>query len=83
MLTTTKRNLRNALKFGTTREVNPKEGWQLAELLVVVLKNCSEIGAPQVELKGAMGEALILQNHPQCTRTKLLFDVRINYPFFD
>ena len=82
METLNERSLRNALKFGTPGEVNSKEGVAFVEGLPAVPPNCSEVGAPQVELNGAVGEALILQPLPQRPRTKLLFDIEINDPFF-
>ena len=73
----------NALKFGTTREVNSKEGVAFVGGLELAPPNCSEIGTPQVELNGAVGEALVKQPPLQCVRTKLIFDVRIDDPFLD
>jgi len=73
----------NALKFRTTREVDSKEGRVQAEGLELAPPNCSEFGTPQVELNGAIGEALIQQPPLQRPRTKLIFDVRIDYPFLD
>jgi len=61
MVTVIERELWNALKFGTTREVDSKEGVAPAEHCLITTPNCSEVGAPQVELDGAVGEALILQ----------------------
>ena len=83
METVIERFLRNALKFGTTREVNSEERWAHAEGLMLPPHNCSELTASQVELNGAMGEALVLQPPLQCVRTKLIFDVRIDNPFLD
>ena len=83
MVTLSKSKIWNALKFGTAREVNSKEGEATAEGLMLPSRNYSEIGAPQVELDGAVGEALILQPSLQRLRTKLLFNVRIYDPFFD
>ena len=60
MGTATERHLWNALKFGTTGEVNSNEGQAHDEGLLFPLPNCSEIGSPQGELDGAVGEALIL-----------------------
>ena len=77
------RSLRNALKFGTTVEVNSQEGRAHEEGLMVVPTNRSEIGSPEVDLNGAVGEALVLQPPPQRLRTKLLFDVRIDDQFLD
>ena len=83
MVTATERSLWNALKFETTREVDSKEGATPAEGFLVPPPNCSEVGSPQVELDGAIGEALIRQPPPQCRRTKLLFDVFFDEPFLD
>jgi len=83
MLTVTERELRNALKFGTTGEVNSKEGGAPAEGLLITPPNCNEVGKPQVELDGAVGEALIEQPPLQCLRTKLIFNVGIDDPFLD
>jgi len=83
MLTATERKRWNALKFGTTGEVDSKERWALAEGLLVAPPKCSEAGAPQGELDGAVGENYIQQPPIQCPRTKLIFDVRIDYPFLD
>jgi len=83
MVTYTERLLWNALKFWTAREVDSKEGLAHAEGLLVPPPNCSEVGTPQVELDGAVGEALIQQPYMQCIRTKLIFDVRINDPLLD
>ena len=83
MPTITERHLRNALKFGTTGEVNTKEGWEIAEGLVVAPPNCREVVTPPLELNGTVGEALIPQHPPQRQRTKLIFDVRIDDPFLD
>ena len=83
MATLTERKLWNALKFGTTREVNSQEGGAPAEGLMLPTSNCSDAGEPQVELNGAVGEALFQQPVPQRLRTKLVFDVRIDNPFLD
>ena len=61
MGTATERKLRNALKFGTTREVDSKEGDSKAEGLMLPPPNCSEVGSHQVELNGDVGEALVQQ----------------------
>ena len=61
MVTVSERTHRNALKFGTTGEVNSKEEWAQAEGFLFTRLNCSEVGIPQVELNGAVGEALVLQ----------------------
>ena len=58
--TASERKLWNALKFGTTGEVNSKEGRAHGEGLLLPPPNCREVVTPQVELNGAMGEALIL-----------------------
>jgi len=60
MGTATERHKRNALKFGTSGEVDSKEGWAFAKGLVVVPPNCSELVAPQEKFNGSVGEALIL-----------------------
>jgi len=60
MVTAIERKLWNALKFGTTGEVDSKEGGAPAEGLLVVPPNYSKVGATQVELNGAVGEAFIL-----------------------
>ena len=83
MVTLTERIIRNALKFGTSGEVNSKEGAAHAEGLELAPPKCIEVGAPQVELNGAMREALFQQPVLQRTRTKLIFDVRIYYPNLD
>jgi len=83
MATARDRELWNALKFGTSREVKSKEGQATAEGLILPPPNCSEVGAPQVELDGAVGEALVLHPPLQCPRTKLIFDVRIDDPCLD
>ena len=83
MLTVSERKLWNALKFGTSGEVDSKEGGAQAEGLELAPPNRSEIETPQVELDGAVGEALIAKPHLQILRTELVFDVRIDYPFLD
>ena len=82
-VTESERHLRNALKFGQSGEVNSKEGRAPAEGLLLAPPNCSEVGTPQGELNGAMGEALVQQPPLQRLRTKLIFDVRIDNQFFD
>ncbi len=77
------RTHRNALKFGQPGEVDSKKGRAVAEGLEFAPPNCSEVGTPQEELNGAVGEALIKQLPMQNLRTKLIFDVRIDYPFLD
>ena len=66
----TERKHRNALKFGTSGEVESKEGWAIAEGLELAPPNCIEVRAPQGELNGAVGEAIITQPPRQCHRTK-------------
>ena len=83
MVTITERHLRNALKFGTSREVNSKEGVAPIEGLELAPPNCSKVGVPQGELEGAVGKALINQPHLQSLRKKLIFDVRIDDQFLD
>ena len=67
MATATERSLRNALKFGTTREVDLKEGVAQAKGWELASPNSSEVGEPQVERNGAVGEALIMHPLPQRT----------------
>ena len=81
--TLSERTTWNALKFGQSGEINLQEGWAHAEGLVAVPPNCSEVGAPQVEIDGAMGEAPIQQPLSQCPRTKLIFDIDIDDPFLN
>ena len=83
MVTISERKLRNALKFGTTREVNTQEGVAQVEGLLPPPTNCSEVVSPKAELNRAMGEALIPQPPLQRPQTKLVFNVRIDNPFFD
>ena len=54
MVTAMESKLFNALKFGTAGEVDTKEGRALAEGLLLPPPNGSEVGAPQVELNGAV-----------------------------
>ena len=54
MVTASKRIIRNSLKFGTTGEVDSKEGGAIAEGLLVAPRKQSEVGTPQVELNGTM-----------------------------
>ena len=54
MATATELSLRNALKFGTAGEVDSKEGVSQTEWLLFSPPNCSEVGAPQIELDGAV-----------------------------
>ena len=54
-------SLWKALKFGTSGEVNSQEGCAIPEGLLVAPPNCSEVGALQVELNEAKGEALVQQ----------------------
>ena len=83
MVTLTERILRNALKIGTSREVDSKEGVATAEGLLIAPRNCSEVWSLQVELNGAVGEALIQQPPMQVVRTKLFFDIFFNDQFLD
>jgi len=57
--TASESTLWNALKFGTTREVDSKQGRAQAEGLLIAPLNGSEVMAAQVELNGAVVEALI------------------------
>jgi len=59
METISERGLENALKFGRSREIDTKEGEAHAEGLELVPPNSSEVLESQVELDGAVGEALI------------------------
>jgi len=83
MATISERCYWNALKFGQAGEVNSKEreapieGWFLAPPI------CNDVGTPQGELEGAVGDALIQQPAMQCPRTKLGFDVFFDDQFFD
>jgi len=83
MATASERKLWNALKFGTSGEVNTKKGRTIAEGWELAPPNCSGVGSLQVELNGAVREAPIPQPVQQCLRTKLIFDVRIDYHFLD
>ena len=83
MVTISESKLRNALKFGTSGEVDSKEGGAQAEGLLNAPPNCIKVGTPQEELNGAIREALIQHPPIQCLQTKLIFDVRINDPFLD
>ena len=83
MVTVSERKLWNALKFGQSGEVDSKEGGASAEGLLIVPPNCSEVGSPQVEFNGAVGEALVPHPLQQSLRTKLIFDVRIDDPLLD
>ena len=83
MLTVIERKYRNALKFGTTGEVDSKEGVARAEGSKLAPPNCNEVGSPQVKLNGAVVEALIQQPLLQRPQTKLIFNVRINNHFLD
>ena len=81
--TVSERIIRNALKFWASGEVNSKEGVASDEGLLLPPTNCSEVGAPQGELNGAVGEALMQHPFQQRPRTKLIFDVGIDDPFLD
>jgi len=81
MVIVTERKLLNALQFWTAGEVNSKEGCTIPEWFLLPQTKCSEVGAPQVELDGAVVEALVLNPDRQCRRTKLILDVRIDNPF--
>ena len=83
MVTAAESKIRNALKFGTAGEVDSKEGLALAERLIVVPPNCSEVVAPQVELDGAVGRGPISKPPTQLPRMKLIFDVDIDDDFSD
>jgi len=61
MGTATERTHRNALKFGASGEVDAKEGVATAQGMDIAQSNCSEVLSPQIELYGAIGEALMLQ----------------------
>ena len=74
MDTVTERKRWNALKFGTTGEVNSKEGGAPAEGLLLAPPNCSEVGTPQVELDGAVAPHGS-QPIPQRPRTKKIFNI--------
>ena len=64
MLTISERTFPNTLKFGTSGEVNSQEGINLLQRIHPSPPNCSEVVTPQVELNGAVGEALIRQLVP-------------------
>ena len=83
IITIRERKLRNALKFRQSGEVYSKEGVAPAEGLLLPPPNCNEVVTPQEELNGTVGEALIQQPNMQFLRTKLIFDVRIDYQFLD
>ena len=83
IVTATERILYNALKFGTSGEVDSKEGRAEAEWLVAVPPNCNEVETPQGEIDGVVGEALVTNSPQQRPRTKLVFDVRIDDQFLD
>jgi len=80
MLTVSERHIRNALKFGTTGKVDSKEGEAIAEEFLLAPPNCSEVGTPQLDLGGTVSPRRIQQPVPQHPQTKLIFDVRIDYP---
>ena len=77
------RELRNALKFGTSGEVNSKKGEAPAEGLMLPPPNCSEVGAPQVELNGTVLPRGSQYPLLQRLRTKLIFVVFFDDPFLD
>ena len=54
MVTISERHLRNALKFGAASEVDSKEGAAIADGLVLVPPNCSEVETHQGEIDGAV-----------------------------
>ena len=81
MVTARELMIRNALKFGASHEVDSQEGLVQVEGLELAPPNYSEVWAPQVELNRAIREKFIHQHPLQRPRTKLLFDVRIYYPF--
>ena len=54
MVTAIERLLWNALKFGTTREVESKEGGVTAEGWLVAPRKCKDIGTLQCKLNGAV-----------------------------
>ena len=83
MLTASERKLRNALKFGTAGKVNSQERLKIRQGSSSNHHNSSEVAAPQVELNGAVDEALTLHPLPQCLRTKLILDVIFDDPFLD
>ena len=83
MLTARERTLWNALKFRTTREVYSKQGVASVEWLIVAPINRSEVGTPQGELNGAVGEVLLPKPRPQTPQTKLILDVGFDDPFLD
>ena len=64
----------NALKFGTTGEVNSQEGGTHAEGSELAPTKCGEVVAPQEELNGAESPWWSLQPYLQRLRTKLIFD---------
>jgi len=81
--TLSERHLRNALKFGTSSEVDSQEGVTTAEGLEFAPPNCSEVGAPKGELDGAVGECLAKPLPQVSVRAKLIFDIEIDDPFLD
>jgi len=83
MVTARERHLRNALKFGTSGEVNSQEGRALAKGRELAPTNFSEVGSSQVELKGAVREALVKQHPPQIHRKRCFSDVVFDNPFMD
>jgi len=83
MVTGSERSHWNALKIGTSGEVNSKEGRAVGERLLDAPTKGNEAGTHQIELDGAVGEILVYQPPSQCLRTRLIFDVRIDNPFLD
>jgi len=78
METASERLIWNALKFGTTREVNSKEGVATVEgMLLLAPPNSSEVGTSHEDFDGAVGEITITKSPHHIISTKLLFDVRI------
>ena len=54
-----------------------------AEGLINTPPNCSEVGAPQIELNGTVGEARIKQPVHQYVLTKLIFEVVFDNQILD
>ena len=78
--------LSQALESGTSRKVDSKEGHATTvagpDLFVPPLKR-SEVGAPNIQFDPACGEARIVEPVAQRPRTKLIFDVALDYQFLD